>query len=100
MELEETEEDEERPPSTEEVEAVSLHSKWLGANTSCSIEDNIASLKIHWLENQNRSTLENLDRRVRCLRDGGTTCGGSSTSSSHCFGSRSGNCQPLRWRNV
>jgi len=82
--------EEEHPLNVEEADAVSLR----GSSTSVnrSTEDSVVFLKIHWFENQNRLTLENLDHRTRCLRGGGTTHGGSSASSSHYFRYRSSNC--------
>jgi len=52
----------------------------------------MSPLKIHRFENQNRSTLKNLNRGMRCLWCGGMARGGSPASSGHYFGERGSNC--------
>jgi len=55
------------------------------ASVDHNIEDNDISVRIHRFENQNRSTLENLNLGTQCLWDGGTARDGSLASSCHYF---------------
>ena len=73
-----------------------------GGSTSVDrcVEDYVVFFWIRRFDNQNRSILEDLNRKTWFLRGGRATRGVSPASSGHYFGEWSSNYQPLCWRNV